>query len=85
MAKSYTYIVSGKWPFPLDMLRYDCAWPAGSEDASTIAMLSGVHRPSLEEVPVNNIHAVTLRSIQHPQIERWRSFSWDVQTVETRR
>ena len=32
-----TYTVTGKGPFPIDMLRYTWSWPDGESDAHTIA------------------------------------------------
>lgn len=32
-----SFCVSGRGPFPMDMLRYDSAWPEQTEDAYAIA------------------------------------------------
>lgn len=60
--KLHLYTVEGKGTFPLDMLRYDCAWP--SHDASTIVMTAQ--------------RSVSLASYQEPTTDRWRSFGWTV-------
>lgn len=39
----YTIYVRGRGEFPLDMLRYDGAWPVRSEDAYNIS-LKGRHK-----------------------------------------
>ena len=64
-----TYSVSGRGRFPLDMLRYDCSWPARSEDAHTIRQAVAAHSG----------HAtVQLRSHRAPTASRWDSFGWEV-------
>jgi hypothetical protein len=62
----YIYYVTGRGQFPLDMLRYDCAWPASSVDVSKIE--------DYERKP----RSVQLHSYQEPTIARWSSFVWSV-------
>jgi hypothetical protein len=61
----YEYWVTGKGSFPLDMLRYDCAWPASGDDAPKI---NGNLWPSTR--------SIRMRSYQEPTVERWSSFGW---------
>jgi hypothetical protein len=68
--KLYRYTVSGSGYFPVDMLRYDSAWPNGQQSATD--MLSQ-HRGS--EVPLRRVE---LMSIKTPTAARWRSFGWRV-------
>lgn len=65
--KFYRYTVEGSGIFPFDMLRYDGAWPARSEDASRLVTSKG--------------HAEGSRSIEvcshySPTVDRWKSFGW---------
>ena len=57
--------------FPLDMLRYDHAWPATEDDAHTIhSCLSG-------DTPI--LHRVQILLYGHTcHIDRWNSFGWRV-------
>ena len=69
MAKLIQYDVTGTFSFPVDMLRYDAAWPRDTESALEI-----VKEWHLEdEKPI-----VKLASYQMPTEARWRSFSWSV-------
>jgi hypothetical protein len=72
--KVYEYSVVGKGHFPIDMLRYDSAWPARSEDCMPI--LLSPDRESYREV-----RTVKVRSHTPPTIDRWRSFMWNVQNL----
>lgn len=58
----YTYEVRGIGPFPLDMLRYDCAWPVSSEDVQAMAE--------------RGVRSVKLSSYKPPTADRWASFMW---------
>ena len=73
MAKTYTYEVTGTGPFPLDMLRYDTAYPDNPRAVDTLpdarrglSATSGVR------------FTLRLRSQYPPTTERWRSFGWGV-------
>lgn len=68
----YHYFVTGRGEFPLDMLRYDCAWPLDSEAATRMAGGYGGH-------PVTQgLRSVHLVSYREPTIDRWASFGWSV-------
>jgi len=74
MAKQYryTFTVEGKGQFAMDMLRFDCCWPATSEDAVKLA-------PDLRNRSVlTEARKVTLCSIRQPTDGRWASFGWKV-------
>ena len=58
----FRYSVTGHGPFPVDKLRYDSAWPAGSD-------LLGNERVR---------RTVPLASYRHPTEDRWSSFGWTV-------
>lgn len=71
MAKEITFRVEGKGCFPVDMLRYDNAWPATSDDAATIgSLLSG-------DIPPGHLTQVELRGARCTP-GRWQSFGWKV-------
>lgn len=63
---STPYTVSGSGMFPIDMLRYDAAWPATSADVPLIC--SGNR----------GLRVVRIRSAQKPTVGRWASFGWTV-------
>jgi hypothetical protein len=67
----YEYWVTGRGGFPVDMLRYDCAWPAGSDDAAKMAWGPG---PGLR--------SFKLHSYRPPTVDRWSSFGWSVSPEE---
>ena len=68
----YRYKVSGSGTFPIDMLRYDCAYPASSEAVSAMG------RADNRAVHVER-RTVELLSHHRPTIDRWRSFGWVVE------
>lgn len=74
-----TFEVSGKYSFPLDMLRYDCCFPARSEDASMI--LRTQESDFFQSNPV--IRLVKYHETKVPILTdaRWNSFGWSVGSV----
>ena len=67
----YRYKVIGTGRFPIDMLRYDSAYPASSEAVSTMGA-DDLRRSGA-------LRTVELCSYRLPTNERWRSFGWIVQ------
>lgn len=72
----HEFTVRSRFPFPVDMLRYDACYPKGSDDAHAILR-------SIEVQGTPDIHSVTLVAIKdrrqwEPTVERWRSFLWSV-------
>ena len=65
-ANLYKYVVLGFGVCPLDMLRYDAAWPVRSEDAIAITSQSKAAK------------AICLASHHPPTAARWESFGWTV-------
>ena len=61
-AVMYTYWVTGKGPFPYDMLRYDQAWPL----------------ERVGDLPRDGNRSIKLCSYKRPTVERWLSFWWSV-------
>lgn len=66
---TYSYYVTGSGEFPWDMLRYDHAWPATSEDAVKLAPFGDAKRER---------RSIRIRSLSEPTIGRWASFMWSV-------
>ena len=71
--QSYIYYVSGVGSFPMDMLRYDAAWPADSEAANEMVLDQFNHQASA-------VRSIKLCSYREPTIARWQSFLWSVGT-----
>lgn len=71
--KGYKFTVSGLFPFPHDMLRYDGCYPADSESAAEI-------KASDAEDRERRTYTVRLIStFRHPPTDgRWSSFLWSV-------
>ena len=64
------YQVEGASHFPIDMLRYDQAWPDSGQDSGLITS-----PPSSERYIVNLCRNVSsLRDL--PNQGRWQSFGW---------
>jgi len=62
----YQYTVRGSGTFPIDMLRYDAAYPAGRETVDGLAPSNYAKRK------------VRLISYHPPTADRWKSFGWTV-------
>lgn len=58
-------------PFPIDMLRYDCCWPARPEDVALIQC------PLSQREKVCYIRLNTLKG--PPTADRWASFGWEIE------
>lgn len=79
------FTVSGHGPFPLDMLRFDSAYPGDDESVQTI------RRSYMEDETLwmRRPFRVTLarrtdtRGSAEPTIERWRSFGCNITVVRT--
>lgn len=75
---SWTAVVEGSTIFPVDMLRYDCCYPARQEDVETIILGYDAHlgsgKPALEQV-----YCRTDKGQASPFHEnRWLSFGWKI-------
>ena len=68
----YTYKVSGKAPFPVDMLRYDQAFPR-HEDQSHL--ITSEFDPFVAP-PTGAVMTVELGGLRPPTFGRWESFGW---------
>lgn len=79
------YLVKGRGPFPIDMLRYTCSWPKDEASAALIDQsIAAITEDSLDvrQVALSKYHRDPL-----PQLatDRWESkFQWTVtRVVET--
>jgi hypothetical protein len=70
---SYTYWVTGRGHFPLDMLRYDACWPVSTTDALKIV----TERPKTV-TEARAARSIEMCSYQEPTVDRWSSFGWSV-------
>lgn len=80
--KAVKFEVRGRYPFPLDMLRYDSCYPC--EPAAVNRIQQGIVGPDIDE-PYRDRPVLAIRLISHihePTVERWRSFGWFVEHVE---
>lgn len=70
--------VKGSGMFPIDMLRYDHAWPRTEEDSHKVAAdyRSDENYPRMRTVELLSDHE------RAPTEDRWRSFTWEVVKVE---
>lgn len=68
--KQKVFTVIGKFSFPIDMLRYDCCYPADQE--SVIQIMNS------QNIGTNNVFKVNLISDRSPTKNRWSSFLWKV-------
>lgn len=80
----YTYTVTGKGSFPLDMLRYDVASPADAKSAALIKASSRRAR-AFFGYPEIYCYSVRLVSAYEPTLGRWESFGWEVSDVSSAR
>jgi hypothetical protein len=76
MARKFRFTVEGRYPFPVDMLRYDGAYPYGPSDVENMtSAIKGVTRGTDTLRPTVQIRLVSDRT---PTIDRWTSFGWFV-------
>lgn len=67
--------VSGKWPFPTNMLAFNNARPASERDANLIEMLSG---PSADLEVRQTVMTIQLVMTGKPSYAHWRGCGWHV-------
>lgn len=78
---TFSYKVRGRWPFPVDMLRFDGSAPATEADRALMSRLSAEHCEDVSYIRDEN--EVTLvregvRDLPFGSALRWQSFSWHV-------
>jgi hypothetical protein len=80
MTEGFSYVVTGKFPFPVDMLRRDLSRAASPEDQAKIDMLSAGFLPDdADPQELHAIHLVIPDGVRgRPLTARWESFGWSV-------
>jgi hypothetical protein len=73
MPRITSFIVEGKGHFPVDMLRYDMAWPRDGQSASNLM----TPEDRKERYTLRQVHLSTARK-SDPTIGRWSSFGWTI-------
>lgn len=78
-----SFTVSGRLSFPLDMLRYDCCFPSGPEDAGRIQE-SMEHPLPAERLVIKLSRRIEAKGLM-PTSGRWSSFGWvvDERSIKT--
>jgi hypothetical protein len=76
----WTYRVQGRGVFPMDMLRYDAAYPKTERDSNLIIRLLASSEDRVRKEP----WSVRLYGHTEPTARRWESFGWQVFEVEPR-
>jgi hypothetical protein len=83
MLYKQTFVVTGSYHFPVDMLRYDRCSPLDERDSSKIMdSFSELHCNNLQEIGI--IRFTSCKS-DMPTEGRWRSFGWSIKkgTLQT--
>ena len=70
-----TFKVTGRFSFPVDMLRYDGAYPHSTEDG--VKLSEAIQLRQREPVTIELSAAHFVKSWE-PTVARWKSFGWDV-------
>ncbi|RWB29624.1 MAG: hypothetical protein EOQ41_16060 [Mesorhizobium sp.] len=81
MAHELVYTVTGSWPFPLDMLRYDRSRAATPEDQSKIDAPSSdyaANREAIRDEVSITLVMQQMHKFAAPATARWESFGWKV-------
>jgi hypothetical protein len=78
--KTLRYTVEGRCAFPIDMLRYDCCWPATEQDANQIESINDPMVDSREDKPYQITVETARNTRDHGRFivteGRWDSFNW---------
>jgi hypothetical protein len=84
MAKYVEFTVSGIGRFPVDMLRYDGAYPASSSDAGEMAkrIENTVAMPDRKPIRLRAAIPTGFRKNALPTVQRWNSFCWRVDEIK---
>jgi hypothetical protein len=75
------FAVAGPPPFPLDMLRFDCCWPATEEDAAALVRSLRGLIPGRTLSQGGSTETICLRrpnTVGGPTVARWEVYGWHV-------
>jgi hypothetical protein len=78
--KKYRYTVTGTYPFPTDMLRYDAAHPTDDKSVMLIGMSRERYYEIRKETGLFTSFEAHLIGPM-PTNDRWISFGWKVSNV----
>lgn len=78
---AFTFAVVGKCLFPTDMLRYDQCYPSDTESAVAIGVSWDMSVKPDGGQWIVNLRALSSNKHWTPTVDRWKSFSWNVQNV----
>ena len=67
-----------KFPFPIDMLRYESAFPHSEMDANKISETFDIGIFDRERVGTIALRRIGTNRLWEPRKERWLSFGWEV-------
>lgn len=70
------YTLIGALSFPIDMLRYDAAWPATEQDSQLIERTIRHSHADIEGTSTVEVFAT-----RDLTVDRWRSFGWFVESM----
>jgi hypothetical protein len=74
---SYTVVGHRALEFPMDMLRFAEAWPAGPDDAAQIE-LSFHHDDTADQPKGRRVHLFSRADPERMIRARWESFGWRI-------
>lgn len=84
------FTVAGKGHFPVDMLRYDSCHPSDSRAVDSMGYDDTYQRGEVRKVTLTTFVNSTLKHTQDmidrrkvPTVDRWRSFGWSVERIES--
>lgn len=69
----FTYKVTGRGPFPIDMLRYDAAHPTHEVDSAAIGYSFDRGHSA------RATRTISITGNIEPTVRRWESFGWTVE------
>lgn len=86
MMYRYEFEVSGRYPFPTDMLRYDACFPLHPGDVSRVeAAINGRFNQREGEGHTQRFTIILVSYLKEPTVGRWRSFGWGCELIEKRK
>jgi hypothetical protein len=80
--KRYEFVVTGKYPFPTDMLRYDVCSPVDSAAVSRVeAAINGRFKQREGEGHTDRFEIRLVSFLRAPTVGRWNSFGWTCELI----
>jgi hypothetical protein len=86
MLYTQTFTVRGAGQFPYDMLRYDQCFPADEGQSSLLSDNPLTSPDEFFRVPRTvKMKRIVDSSKRLPTVDRWKSFGWECEDVQTRK